>query len=254
MSMINKISKKDDYEDPRREFLIKALTAGMFVAGGSMGIFRPAAASIWGKTPAEMPKNKSIYNMEGEVWINENKANFDTLIKPGDLVQTGKKSNITFVVGKDAFILRDNSQMQLSGEGLLVDTLRLITGKLLSVFGRRRATEKKHIMHTTTATIGIRGTGVYAESEEDRSYLCTCYGLTNIQAQSDEKSQMTIAATHHDAPKYILAEGAEGKKIVQAPFKNHTDLELMLIEELVGRKPPFGIEGTEYKSPRRAYK
>lgn len=253
MVMINKISKKEDYQNPRREFLVKALTAGLFVAGGSMGLLQPAMASIWGKRPAEMPKGKSIYDMKGEVWVNQSKASYDTLINPGDLIKTGNKGNIIFVVGKDAFILRDNSQLQLSGEGFLVNSMRLLTGKLLSVFGRRRATEQKHILHTTTATIGIRGTGVYAESEEDQSYLCTCYGLTDIQAENDEKSQMTIAATHHDAPKYILAEGEEGKKIVQAPFKNHTDLELMLIEELVGRKPPFGIEGSEYKSPRRSY-
>lgn len=46
MVMINKISKDEDYVDPRREFLVRALTAGLYIAGGTMGLLKPAAASI----------------------------------------------------------------------------------------------------------------------------------------------------------------------------------------------------------------
>ena len=53
--------------------------------------------------------------------------------------------------------------------------LRLLTGSLLSVFGERGANQALSV-NTSTATIGIRGTGIYMEAEPDLTYLCTCYG------------------------------------------------------------------------------
>ena len=44
-----------------------------------------------------------------------------------------------------------------------------------------------------------------------------------------------------------------GKKIRNAPFINHTDQELMLIETLVGRTPPFVFPKSDYSGPRRNY-
>ena len=38
-----------------------------------------------------------------------------------------------------------------------------------------------------------------------------------------------------------------------APFINHTDQELMLIEALVGRVPPFVFPKSDYNPPRRSY-
>jgi hypothetical protein len=40
---------------------------------------------------------------------------------------------------------------------------------------------------------------------------------------------------------------------VPAPFLNHTDLELMTIEAIVGREVPFGLTGSEYEGPQRDY-
>ena len=45
----------------------------------------------------------------------------------------------------------------------------MLTGKLLSGFatGRKR-------MVTTTAAIGIPGTGLYVEADPENAYICTC--------------------------------------------------------------------------------
>ena len=149
------------------------------------------------------------------------------------------------MVGTDAFILRANSRLQLEGgDGVVVETLRIVTGRLLSVFGRRG-----HTMRTSTATIGIRGTGVYIESEPERSYICTCYGMTELAAADDPNATETIDSRHHDAPRYVLAGTASGTLIQAAPFINHTDEELLLIETLVGREPPFAVD-PGYDRPR----
>jgi hypothetical protein len=233
---------KEEIDDPRRELLIRALSAGMFAGAG--GIIQPVYAM--GKIPKVLVPGKSIYDMRGNVRVNNIQANSDTQIKASDTVTTGRSSHVVFAVGKDAFVLRSNSQLKLSGSGLLINTLRLVTGKLLSVFGKSR-----HKMHTPNATIGIRGTGIYVEADPEQSYVCTCYGVVDLFADRDSASKETIASEHHDAPRYILSGESAGKNIRSAPFINHTDLELQIIEELVGRTPPFSMAGGGYSSPRK---
>jgi hypothetical protein len=52
---------------------------------------------------------------------------------------------------------------------------------------------------------------------------------------------------------YVAREGAAGERIRNAPFVNHTDQELALIEALVGREPPFVFPRGTYNAPRRTY-
>ena len=79
------------------------------------------------------------------------------------------------------------------------------------------------------------------------------YEGTDIAANADPSSTETVTAQHHDKPLYILANGQPGRNIRSAPFINHTDQELMLIETLVGRTPPFIFPGNLYNTPRREY-
>lgn len=246
--------KDKELDDPRREFLVRALTAGAFAATGAMGLLLPQAqASIFGKTPRKVPSGKSFFSIEGDVRVNGKAATEETLVQVSDTIQTGDKSQAVFVVGKDAFILRSNSELKLTGTGALLTNMRLLTGKLLSVFGKRAKKDPALALISPTATIGIRGTGVYMESEPDLTYLCTCYGLVSMSSTEDPSSQETIASKRHDAPRYILAKGETGKRIRPAPMINHEDIELLLIEELVGRTPPFDITDEGYSAPRKGY-
>ncbi len=248
------IKKDKQLDDPRREFLVNALTAGAFIACGTYGLLVPTAqASIFGKTPRKVTEGKSFFSLEGDVRVNGKAATEDTLVLTSDTVQTGNKSQAVFVVGKDAFILRSNSELKLTGSGSLLTNMRLLTGKLLSVFGKREKKEAKLSLISPVATIGIRGTGVYMESDPEQTYLCTCYGLVSMSSTEDPSSQEIIASKKHDAPRYILAKGDAGKRIVPAPMINHEDIELLLIEELVGRTPPFDVSDQGYSAPRRGY-
>lgn len=255
-------NREDDYEDPRREFLVRALTMGFFAAGGSA--LAGCASDVLGHRPEKLPPGQSIYRMRGDVRVNGVKPTSDTPIGPAESIETGSNSELVFVVGKDAFMMRENSRLELSPQlaagggggggaslaGSIIGNLRLVTGKLLSVFGVREENEQLSL-HTPTATVGIRGTGVYMESYTGRSYVCTCYGLTQITATGDPGSTEQIASSHHDAPRFILGEGREGHRIEPAPVFNHTDMELLLIESLVGRTPPFMVSGGEYDAPRK---
>ena len=77
--------------------------------------------------------------------------------------------------------------------------------------------------------------------------------MAEISSASHPASTATVAAVHHDRPRDILAEGASGQKMRNAPFLNHTDQELMLVETLVGRQVPFVFPKDDYKVPRREY-
>jgi hypothetical protein len=181
--------------------------------------------------------------IKGGVQVNGGAARSGTLVKPGDRVVTAAGGIAVFVVGADAFLLRENSELHTAGSDLLLASLRLVTGKLLSVFGRGR-----RVITTPTATVGIRGTGVYVEAEAERSYVCTCYGEVDLQARNMPAARETVSAMHHDAPRYVYAQGEMPiKMIAAAPVINHSDAELIMLEALVGREPPFVGAGRQYQ-------
>ena len=244
--------KLSNIDEKRRELLVELLSIGAFASTAAL-LPANAHAGLFGNVPKKLPAGKSIYKIKGEVFVNSKTANQDTSISANDTVKTGKNSQVIFVTGTDAFILHENSELTLSGSGILLYGLRLATGRLLSVFGRRSKKASTLMARTTTATIGIRGTGVYLESEPNQSYVCTCYGEVELNATADKNSRESITSQHHDAPRYIAATGEKGKLITPAPMQNHTDLELMLIEELVGRTPPFSVSNSGYSTPKRDY-
>ncbi len=239
-----------DKDDPRRDFLVKTLTMGLLASSGLMTLEQ--AARAMGEVPRKLPDGRSIFKLQGEVEVDGQAANLDTRITALSTVRTGIGSSVIFVVAGDAFILRENSELQMtSQDGLIIRGMRLLSGKLLSVFAKR---EEPHTIETTTATVGIRGTGIYVETDPEQSYVCTCYGLTEISAQADPSQSEEVFAEHHDRPLYVLAEPEDGNLIVPAPFINHTDAELALIEELVGRITPFAYSADAYEVPRnRSY-
>jgi hypothetical protein len=246
----------DEVEDPRRRRLIEALTLG------ALGVGFPAGAvfaqGFFGSRPEKLAPGRSVYRIAGTASVNGTAATPETVVRPGDTVETGRDSEFIFVVGGHSMILRSEARLVIEGgrdkapsapsTSWFISGLRLLTGKLLSV-----SRESRMRLTTATATIGIRGTGWYAESDPERTYFCTCYGTTDVGAVSDPDSKETIISEHHDRPLYILGKAASGKAIRSAPFINHTDQELALIEALVGRTPPFVFPKDDYGGPRRIY-
>ena len=249
------MSNANETDDPRRRVLIQALSAGLFSAGipgiGMQGA-NAQVANIFGSKPARLPSGQSIYRIAGRATVNDKEATLQTKVNPGDTVKTTKDSEVVFVVNSQAMIVRGGSNVVIEAEeksgSLIASGLRLLTGALLSV-----SRNQPMRLRTPTATVGIRGTGFYVEAEEDRSYFCTCYGVTEVGATADPASMETITAAYHDRPVYIVKDGGNGKNIRNAPFINHTDLELTLIEALVGRTPPFRFGNDDYVAPRRNY-
>lgn len=239
---------RDDPLEQRRHLLRLLLASGGAAAGSAL---LAPLVHAFGNVPKALPPGQSIYDMRGKVTVDGKPAGRSTPIKASSKVETGSNSYVVFAVGQDAHLLRENSTMQLSGADALADAMRLFTGRVLSVFGQR-GPGKRMALQTTTATIGIRGTGVYMEAAPDSSYVCTCYGAVSLASASNPEAREDIVSRHHDAPRYILANPEGGKLIIPAPMQNHTDEELMLIEEIVGRTAPISA-ARSYSTPRRGY-
>jgi len=249
------MNSHDEIDDPRRQWLVQALAAGLF--GAALPQAMAQGLNIFGGKPAKLPPGQSIYGVSGDVKVNGAPATLSTTIKPGDTVETGKSSEAIFVVNTHAMILRGESKLEIeapsnapdtSVTGYVIGGLRMLTGKLLSV-----SRNSPMAVKTSASTIGIRGTGFYIESDPEQTYFCTCYGATVVQANDDPESREEVVSRHHDRPLYIVKDGGKGKNIRSAPFVNHTDQELALIETLVGRTSPFVFSKDSYSGPRRSY-
>ncbi|HTQ75205.1 MAG TPA: iron dicitrate transport regulator FecR [Burkholderiales bacterium] len=183
---------------------------------------------------------QGVRTARGQVRVNGKPGAPGTPVRAGDTIEIGKNALATFVVGQDAFLMRGDSRAELSGSGAAVAAVRLFTGALLSVFGGG-----EHRLVTSTATIGVRGTGAYVEAEPWRTYFCLCYGTAEVAPEGSPLRE-SYSTTHHDLPKYIYGDGRR-QAIAPANVSNHTDAELVLLESLVGRSPPSAFMDSPFK-------
>ena len=198
------------------------MTAG--AAGGLTGWIQQALAAD--------PKSlrQGISRITGEVSINGAPARDGALIKSGDVVLTGAGAHAVYVYEDNAFLQRANSRVDF-GDSAVATFLRVVTGGLLSVFGRGNRR-----LGTPTATIGIRGTGCYIETDERKSYFCLCFGEVDLQPLNGQ--MLSYATKQHEKPVWI-----ENGATTPARVVNHTDAEIIMLEALVGRGSPFPVTG-----------
>jgi len=243
------MSRFREAEDPRRRLLIRALAAGFF---SESLVSRRADAQALGSRPEPLPQGRSIYRIDGQVLVDGAQATLETRVSARAVVQTGASSEVVYAVGTSAYLQRSDSTVTLQSpepDSATVSGVEVIAGKILSVFPSGRAVR----LTTKNASIGIRGTGVYIESDPESTYYCTCYGVADVSAIDDPASQETVQSRQHDRSLYIVTGQPSGQNIRPAPFINHTDQELALIEALVGRAPPFLFPRGTYTGPRRTY-
>lgn len=207
----------------RRQLLKALAAAGAFGPAGFSGLIREALAA--GTTPVA----PGMHKIRGTVTVNGQPAREGQLLRPGDTIATGPKSEAIYVIGQDAYLQRDRTTVAFAA-----NVMRVITGGILSVFGKG---EKK--LEIPNATIGIRGTGCYIETQDEKTvYFCLCYGVADVAPVADPGVIERIETTHHDHPVLIHNDSAM-PSMAPAQVVNHTDRELVMLENLVGRWPPF---------------
>lgn len=180
--------------------------------------------------------NSVIHDLQGTVTINKKPLTRASDIKNSDEITFSTGGKLVFSIGEEAFLVRSGSTLQVYAEenSAFVSALRLVNGAVLGVFGKRKSTTQ---IYTVTATIGIRGTAVYAAVTPDKLYTCTCYGHTDLIVGLDSAD---VIATHHNA--HVVTNGINGNAQMKAfEVIDHNDDELRMLEALVGRKPIFDV-------------
>lgn len=167
--------------------------------------------------------------VQGNVFINGKKANSNMKVNLGDFIKTAKNSKVVFKIGEDAFMAKENTEFSIEKNNG-IRKLNIVSGGVLGVFKKGDRTD----LVTENMTAGIRGTGVYLESINHKSYFCTCYGKTDVEI-TKTKQHKTLQATHH-SPIWVEEDGTLK---VSKEMRHHTDDELRELESLVGRIPPF---------------
>lgn len=218
--------------ESRRNRLKQMAAIGLLGPAGISGLIQDALAK------GDLPAVSGINTLSGSATVNGQSAKIGTPVKPGDRVATSNGSYAVVVVGKDAYLLRDRTTVifeeSKSNPGLLASVL-IATGKVLSVFNKRG--DKGVSIKLPNATVGIRGTGCYIEIQEGRSYFCLCYGEASIDGPGMPNAAV-IKTTHHESPVWLSDRGGI-MKVEKAGFVNHNDDELIMLEKLNGREPPF---------------
>ena len=73
---------------------------------------------------------------------------------------------------------------------------------------------------------------------------------SSLASSEDPNDAELVTAKYHDVPRYISNQASKGTRIRSAPVKNHTDVELKLLEAIVGREVPPDFES---KSRKKSY-
>jgi hypothetical protein len=184
---------------------------------------------------ADVPAVPGVRHLKGTLSINGKAAKVGDLVAPGDLLVTGADSEALVVHNQDALLIRANTRLRIdSDDQTFINLMRITAGAVLSVWGPR-----KQALGITTpiASIGIRGTGIYVDSTPEFTYACTCYGVADLVPTAAPDKLRTVQTTYHDAPFFIFPNAEE--PLVSGPVINHTDEELIMLEALFRREPPF---------------
>jgi hypothetical protein len=223
----------------RRRRLLQLGAFGALGPAGLCGLIQAALAN------GDAPPLAGVNSLSGSATINGVVAKVGSAVKPGDEIATARGGSAVVVIGRDAFLLRENTRVIFEpkrDEPGVLGAIVISAGKLLSVFGKR--SNSTLTLRAQAATIGIRGTGCYLEIEPGRTYFCLCYGEATISGGGMAASRM-IKTVHHDNPVWLDERGTS-MTVEKGPFLNHRDEELILLEKLTGREPPFvkmGLSG-----------
>ena len=218
-----------DESQKRRQLLLALASSGALGAAGLSGFMSRALAA------GDIPGGTGIARLDGTATVNGQAAKIGTPVKLGDRIETGAAGKAVVVLKGDAFLLHPKTIIEVKGRDNTLTDMLVASGRVLSVFSKKPVTIKAAI-----ATIGIRGTGAYLEVEPAGVYFCLCYGEALVEGPKMETK--TVKTTHHETP-LMLRETGGIMRADLAGFKGHTDDELVMLETLVGREPPFVKSG-----------
>jgi hypothetical protein len=200
-----------------------------------------AAWAAWGGAATVQAQSRSnVVQLTGDALVNGSRLLPEQTIQTGDQITTGPKAMLIFSLGNSAFHMRQNTMMTVERGPTLnaVSVLRLLTGAVVSVWGRGANRQ----ITTPGLTAGIRGTGVYTEvfaNQNGRSYFCNCYGTVDLAAGADR----TVSQSEYHQAFWGETTPLNGKMLTPAKAVNHSDTELEYLARLANQRTAWQISG-----------
>ncbi len=170
-----------------------------------------------------------IYDFKSPVLINGKLANKNSPITFGDEIITGSRGRIALRLAGNVYRVGSRSHLTLPKTEKNF-TLKFLFGSVLAVF--RSDTPKT--IQTLTSVLGVRGTGLYLDIDNEQTYLCTCYGDIDFHDKSNEDNVRHIHSEYHN----IVVLNHQTRTFSSQAMKGHATPNLFELEALAERKPP----------------
>jgi hypothetical protein len=176
-----------------------------------------------------------IQKLEGKVLINKVSAIKGAAVKSADEITTLSNSKAVVLYENEVYQIRENTTFILPSSSSKDNTSNLVTGSVLAAFTPGKPRKMKI---GGLATLSIRGTGIYARSDNEGVHYCLCYGQSTLASHDHSVDLDTISKFHKDL--IVLKDGDIRKPKMTERKLDHTSRENIELEKLLNRPSPFG--------------
>ena len=173
--------------------------------------------------------------IEGKVLLNKKPTIQGALVKSADEITTLPNSKAVVLYEDEVYQIRENTTFILPSGANKDNTSNLVTGAVLAAFTPGKPRKMKI---GSLATLSIRGTGIYARSDNEGVHYCLCYGRSTLASHDHSVDLDTLSKFHKDL--IVLKDGnIRTPKFTERKF-DHTSQENIQLEKLLNRPSPFG--------------
>ena len=176
-----------------------------------------------------------IQRIEGKVLLNKKPATQGTLVKSADEITTLPNSKAVVLYEDEVYQIRENTTFVLPSGVNKDNSSNLVTGSVLAAFTPGKPRKMKI---GGLATLSIRGTGIYARSDNEGVHYCLCYGHSNLASHNHSVDLDTVSKFHKDL--IVLKDGNIRTPKFTERKLDHTSRENIELEKLLNRPSPFG--------------
>jgi hypothetical protein len=173
--------------------------------------------------------------IEGKVLLNKKPTIQGALVKSADEITTLPNSKAVVLYEDEVYQIRENTTFILPSGVNKNNTSNLVTGSVLAACTPGKPRKMKI---GGLATLSIRGTGIYARSDNEGVHFCLCFGRSTFASHDHSVDLDTLNKFHKDL--IVLKDGnIRIPKFTERKF-DHTSQENIQLEKLLNRPSPFG--------------
>ena len=176
-----------------------------------------------------------IQKIEGKVLLNKKPATQGALVKSADEITTLPNSKAVVLYEDEVYQIRENTTFVLPSGVNKDNTSNLVTGSVLAAFTPGKPRKMKI---GGLATLSIRGTGIYARSDNEGVHYCLCYGHSTLASHDHSVDLDTASKFHKDL--IVLKDGNIRTPKFTERKLDHTSRDNIELEKLINRPSPFG--------------